>query len=189
MAREEQHITRQRIIDAARTMFMRDGYQATSTRRIAQEVGITQPNLYHHFANKEALYVSVLEFVGEETKNNLIQIKERDSSNLKKSLIEMTNYLKDEYPINFYMMMHDFREELSDKSSYRLYEIFRSAYQDPFIDLFEQHDFEIRSDVETRILATYYFLVIAPYINPESLPHQNLSIEIVVDLFLQGILN
>lgn len=43
---------RQRIIDAAEQLFMLQGFAATSTRQIAEKVGITQPNLYYHFPNK-----------------------------------------------------------------------------------------------------------------------------------------
>ena len=39
--------TRQLILQTAEVHFMRDGYKGTSTRQIAKEIGITQPNLYH----------------------------------------------------------------------------------------------------------------------------------------------
>lgn len=183
-----EHITRQRIISVARDFFMRDGYKATSTRKIAQEVGITQPNLYHHFVNKESLYVAVLESVGEETQDKLNEIKASAPPELKAALILMTNYLKEEYPINFYMMMHDMKEELSEEISYHLYQIFRSAYQDPFIDLFKEHAKELRSEQDFRTIATYYFLVITPYIDPNTMPYQSLTVESIVELFLSGIL-
>ncbi len=53
----KQHDTRHQILEVASSLFMNHGFLATSTRKIATEVGITQPNLYHHFRNKEEIYV------------------------------------------------------------------------------------------------------------------------------------
>lgn len=47
--------TRQRIVDAARDLFVRKGYEATSMRAIAERIEYTPTAIYHHFANKEAL--------------------------------------------------------------------------------------------------------------------------------------
>jgi AcrR family transcriptional regulator len=47
--------TRQRILDAAREMFVRQGYEATTMRAIADRIEYTPTAIYHHFKNKEAL--------------------------------------------------------------------------------------------------------------------------------------
>jgi AcrR family transcriptional regulator len=47
--------TRQRILDAARDMFVRKGYDATTMRAIADRIEYTPTAIYHHFRNKEAL--------------------------------------------------------------------------------------------------------------------------------------
>ena len=47
--------TRQRILDAAREMFVRQGYEATTMRAIAERIEYTPTAIYHHFRNKEAL--------------------------------------------------------------------------------------------------------------------------------------
>jgi AcrR family transcriptional regulator len=46
---------RQRILDAAREMFVRQGYEATTMRAIADRIEYTPTAIYHHFRNKEAL--------------------------------------------------------------------------------------------------------------------------------------
>jgi AcrR family transcriptional regulator len=46
---------RDRIIDAASKVFVEEGYESLSMRRVAQEVGCSQMAMYRHFANKEAL--------------------------------------------------------------------------------------------------------------------------------------
>ena len=47
--------TRQRILDAAREMFVHNGFDATTMRAIAQRIEYTPTAIYHHFKNKEAL--------------------------------------------------------------------------------------------------------------------------------------
>lgn len=44
-----------RIISVSASLFARWGYHGTSTRRIAAEVGIQQPSLFHHFPSKKAI--------------------------------------------------------------------------------------------------------------------------------------
>jgi len=51
----ERAVTRQRILDAAREMFVNQGYEATTMRAIAEKVEYTPTAIYHHFRNKEAL--------------------------------------------------------------------------------------------------------------------------------------
>ena len=51
----ERQETRQAILDAARGMFVRNGYEATTMRGIADAVEYTPTAIYHHFKNKESL--------------------------------------------------------------------------------------------------------------------------------------
>jgi AcrR family transcriptional regulator len=46
---------RQAILDAAKGIFLKDGYERTTMRRIATSLGITPTTLYLHFADKETL--------------------------------------------------------------------------------------------------------------------------------------
>ena len=55
--------TRQKILDAARRSFARVGYDATTNKDIAEQVGITTGAIYHYFASKADLYVAVYEEV------------------------------------------------------------------------------------------------------------------------------
>jgi AcrR family transcriptional regulator len=51
---------REEILDAAAELFTSRGYAATSTRMIAEAVGIRQASLYYHVANKEELLEELL---------------------------------------------------------------------------------------------------------------------------------
>ena len=51
--------TRQRVLDAARDLFVENGYEATSMRAIAKRIEYTPTAIYHHFESKEALLVEL----------------------------------------------------------------------------------------------------------------------------------
>ncbi|MFC0447057.1 TetR/AcrR family transcriptional regulator [Rhodococcus jostii] len=53
--------TPEEILDAAGELFTTKGFAATSTRQIAEMVGIRQASLYHHFPNKEEILAALLE--------------------------------------------------------------------------------------------------------------------------------
>jgi AcrR family transcriptional regulator len=48
--------SRQRIVDAARERFMRDGYERTTVRAIAAAAGVDVAMVYYFFGNKEGLF-------------------------------------------------------------------------------------------------------------------------------------
>ncbi|MCW2687629.1 MAG: transcriptional regulator [Mycobacterium sp.] len=51
---------REEILDAAAELFTSLGYASTSTRRIAEAVGVRQASLYHHFATKDDILDALL---------------------------------------------------------------------------------------------------------------------------------
>jgi AcrR family transcriptional regulator len=53
--------TRQRILETAAALFAKRGFYGTSTREIADEVGIRQPSLFHHFESKQRLLAELLD--------------------------------------------------------------------------------------------------------------------------------
>ena len=55
--------TRTRILDAAGELFAKAGYQDTSIEAVLDKSGISRGALYHHFRDKEELFVAVLEAV------------------------------------------------------------------------------------------------------------------------------
>ena len=62
--------TRERILDVALDLFTEQGYDGTSLRQIAEQLGVTKAALYYHFESKEdillALHMRLHEF-GKET--------------------------------------------------------------------------------------------------------------------------
>ena len=57
---------RDRILDAAMTVFRRHGFRRSSIEQAAEAAGLTRQALYHHFESKEALFRAVIERLHED---------------------------------------------------------------------------------------------------------------------------
>lgn len=56
--------TKEKIIKVATQEFLKNGYQATSLRRIAKEAQVTTGAMYGYYRNKESLFNSIVDEVG-----------------------------------------------------------------------------------------------------------------------------
>jgi len=53
---EHKHATRARIVEAARILFNRHGFERVTIDAVMEAAGLTRGGFYNHFRNKEALY-------------------------------------------------------------------------------------------------------------------------------------
>ncbi len=58
---------REQLIEVATRIFAQWGYNATTTRAIAEEAGVTEPILYRHFATKQELFIAITREMSEQT--------------------------------------------------------------------------------------------------------------------------
>ena len=69
--KEEQYETRKwQILDIALNHFIRYGFYGTSTRKIAEEAGMSSGLMFHYFPNKLALYEALVEIGCEKLTND-----------------------------------------------------------------------------------------------------------------------
>src|SRR6476660_9001381 len=57
---DQAEATRQAALTAARTLFVRQGYDATSLQAIADEMGVTKANVYYYFRTKAEILEALL---------------------------------------------------------------------------------------------------------------------------------
>ena len=57
----QQELTREMIMDAARDLFVKNGYQHVSMRQIAKELNYSHGAIYYHFQNKAELFYALVE--------------------------------------------------------------------------------------------------------------------------------
>lgn len=137
--------TRKSIIQTAHKMFMELGYRAVSTRQIADACGVTQPALYHHFKNKQTLYIEVILTDLHKTKNSLERIIKRNTD-LKDRLIGIAYYILVNKPEEMHQMFRDFQQELSPEARDLISKNWFDSFIAPLAKVFEQgiQDDEIR---------------------------------------------
>jgi AcrR family transcriptional regulator len=62
-AKGDGHLRRAEILAAAERIFVRDGYQGATIRKIAEEVGVSSTALYMHFHDKDEILLEICECV------------------------------------------------------------------------------------------------------------------------------
>lgn len=82
MARKpaDQTVSPDDILIAAADLLRRKGYESTTMKDIAAEVNLTAASLYHHFKNKDALLLAVLETGLQRVIQKLEQIADSEQS-------------------------------------------------------------------------------------------------------------
>ena len=58
---------RQNILNAAKAVFLKNGYHGSSMNQIAQEAGVTKLTVYNHFQDKQNLFICAIEATCEES--------------------------------------------------------------------------------------------------------------------------
>lgn len=180
--------TKEVILQVASSLFMEKGFQATSTREIAENAGITQPNLYHHFKTKEAIYIAVLEQLSSEVKEALEKMVAEPTESLFDSLLKILDYLRERHPANFSIMSHDMTYEISEENHQHLYRIWQISYVAPLVTLFDRYITE-NSPFNSNELVRYFYSMIAPFIQKENRFYKRVTSEKILYLFVYGILD
>lgn len=133
---EQPEETRQTIIHTAERLFMENGYRAVSTRQIADACHLTQPALYHYFADKQHLYVEVVRANALQTQAGLEYII-RTTENIQERLQNAVRYLLNTTRYNLDIMMHDIRHELHPQHRATLHHLFHTGLILPIASIFE----------------------------------------------------
>lgn len=70
---------RRQILAGARACFARHGYEGATVRRLEQEIGLSRGAIFHHFRDKDSLFLAVAEddaatMVATVAENGLVQV-------------------------------------------------------------------------------------------------------------------
>lgn len=134
---EESEETRRLILQVAQQLFMEYGYRAVTTRQIADACGLTQPALYHYFADKEALYLAMAREELARLKAVLERIARR-SEPLAERLRRLASYLLTTTRHDLALMLHDIRYELSAEVRAQLHTLFEESLIAPIAAVFNE---------------------------------------------------
>jgi AcrR family transcriptional regulator len=134
---EQARETRHAIVEAARRLFMEFGYRAVSTRRVADACGLTQPALYHHFADKREIYMEVLRTELVASRAGLERISQRHDR-LEARLVPVARYVLSRQPPNANQMFSDIEHELNNEQRRLVGEWFFTSYVLPISAIFAE---------------------------------------------------
>jgi AcrR family transcriptional regulator len=71
--------TREQLVATAKTLFLRDGYFATSLDRVAEEAGYSKGAVYSNFRGKDELGLAVLDEIRAEQAGQIVAVMSRGS--------------------------------------------------------------------------------------------------------------
>ena len=163
MKRAEQlEKTRQAIIKTATKLFLQKGFGETSTRDIAKQIGITQPALYHHFSDKEVLYLDVMNKLSGKIRQEINKLIRKHDLASEEQLLEIVKILKKHHPLSIYDQYRQTMLLLSKSSQQKLNIIFTMDYLEPISDYFKQPSVKLRPDLLPKEAAELFLASLSP---------------------------
>ncbi|WP_346859017.1 helix-turn-helix domain-containing protein [uncultured Draconibacterium sp.] len=102
----------EKIIQAALQLFAQEGYNATSTSKVAKHAGVSEGLIFRHFKNKEGLLQAILNFGADKLKEIIVDIVlEADPEKVIRKAIELPASVdKSEY--DFWKLQYKLKWEL-----------------------------------------------------------------------------
>ena len=128
--------TYQLIMRISYRLFMELGYRKVSTRMIAEQCGISQPALYHHFKNKQQIYMEVIFNSIQQTEKALLKVIEKYDS-LEDRLLQIAIFFMTNYQEDLMQMFHDLQHEMPEDVQKQLKTHWQSGFLQPVVGILE----------------------------------------------------
>lgn len=154
--------TRQAILKTATTLFLQKGFSGASTRDIAKQIGITQPALYHHFNDKEVLYLAVLTNLCSKVRQDINKVMRKQQIDPEERLYGITEVLRKHHPLNVYDQYQEAKRELSESAQRKLDMLFTMDYLEPIADFFKLPEVHLRPDLLPKEAAELFIADLSP---------------------------
>jgi TetR/AcrR family transcriptional regulator, cholesterol catabolism regulator len=189
LTEEEMAQRRKEIFSAAVHLFVRNGFNETSMREIAEAAGVGKSTLYDYYKNKDEILLSYFEDEIQNITRRAMEIKQQDHPAIQKLRLVMQAQL--EYLLAnkaIYMRLTAEAQRLSLESQTRL-QASRHAYQDLICNLIkagiEEGSFR---PVDTFLSMRIILATLAPVVfttRPTASPQEMLDTSL--DIILNGI--
>lgn len=190
------------IEDAARELFIKQGFHATSMRDISKHAEVSLGNFYNYFPTKEAIFESIingyLQLIDEKLRHIFTEIDEPlEPENLRK-MGEMVGDLVNQHS-DFWLLMYidvlEFQNQHFRKMFEGLADKFRTIFADKFVDASDRGD--LRTGVDGAVVFTAAYMQFFNYFLVEKLfggnQHLGLNdgqaIDCLTKIFAYGVLS
>ncbi|MBM7556736.1 TetR family transcriptional regulator [Halanaerobacter jeridensis] len=156
--------SKDRILDVALQLFIRNGYRGTSLNDIADQAGLTKGGVYHYFSSKDDLYYQAVKRFFDFSQpgwldNTDVEIKEliwqgfQSIKDRKKWIKDLVGVDSNDAILHFYMFLYDATrrypelqkdiDQHDEAKRKKLAKVFRQAQQEG----------KIREDVNPEVIA------------------------------------
>lgn len=182
--------TKNAILQVAAKMFLSQGYQATSTRKIAQELNITQPNMYHYYKNKKVLYIKAIEYsVNSFSKNLLEEYSQQKDLPFEDLLLHMSKYMIENFRVNYFIMRNDIENFFTVEERTSINNNWDGGYYKVLFNIFQSHKSELRSDLAIPVQVGTFLTMLLPYIeyNDAKRKRNIANLNTVINIFINGV--
>lgn len=156
--------SKEKILNAALKLFIKEGFHGTSTSKIAKEAGVSNGTLFHHFKTKESLISRLYIKIKEDYKNYLLEHMipcKTSKSNIKQFWFSCVQWaLENKDNITFFTMFSNspYIDNLSKEEASRnfnfIFELFKEAIDD-----------EILIDVNPDLITNSFFASVQAFSN------------------------
>lgn len=159
------------IEDAARELFIKQGFHATSMRDISKHADVSLGNFYNYFPTKEAIFESIingyLQIIDDKLRDIFIEVNEPlEPENLRKlgQMVGDLVYQHSDFWLLMYIDVLEFQNRHFRKMFEGLADKFRGIFADKFVDANDRGDLRTGVDGAVVFTAAYmqffnYFLV------------------------------
>lgn len=159
--------TRQAILKTATNLFLQKGFSGASTRDIAKQIGITQPALYHHFNDKEVLYLAVLNDFCAKVRQDINKMMRKPELQPEDRLYGIAKALLKHHPLNIYDQYQAAKRELSTNAQRKLDMLFMMDYIKPIAEFFKLPEVRLRPELLPEEAAELFIAGLAPLFNAQ----------------------
>ncbi len=90
---EPSHLTREKILDTAQSLFQSQGYSAVGINRLCLDAGVVKGSFYHFFPSKQALLSAVIERNRSQLMDELKSTSEPENDGRKRILAQLSAVL------------------------------------------------------------------------------------------------
>lgn len=188
---------RSSIVQAAIGLFAQTGFRGTTTKQLAQAIGVSEPVLYMHFATKRDLYTAIIESLAvghtdpSQELNAIYSLKDDEAVFLK--LAQVMFEWHTNYPERIRILLYSALE------GHELAEIFNQSQVVPFLNAFSGY---IQSRIEEGLfrkmdpllaarsfcgMVGHYAQHIVVFRQPESEECRQKALHEMVQIFLYGV--
>ena len=188
--------TRNRILEAARRLFAKQGFDGTTTRDLAQAAGVAEGTLFRHFVNKKAILVEVATQGWIEILTDLLtELSEMGSYKAVAQVMRnrMWNLQKNSDLMRVCFMEAQFHPDLRDRVQSEVIDKMTNVAEAFFQTAMEKGIYrQMDAKLVARVFLGMFAVAGFPYntlIEPDASPQQMQDMaEGLADIFLNGVL-